>query len=125
MGHTMNDAHDFSDAEVTAVRQKIERRWPGRVVEIHLADVDLSLDQGAQPREYPAIFWNVDGCNFLVLKTGRSEYRAEFFYSDMERFGTGIDTFSSLGECALTLLQIQADHESVRLGNFPGTEYRQ
>ena len=121
----MSGVPDFTDDEIAAVRQKIERRWSEAEIETHLADVELSLDPKAPPREYPAVFWLAGGCNFVVIKTGRSEYRAEFFYSDMERFGTGVDTFSNIGECALTLIQIQADHESVRLGNFPGTEYRQ
>ncbi|MBF2761545.1 MAG: hypothetical protein ISN28_15010 [Ectothiorhodospiraceae bacterium AqS1] len=113
---------DLSEEEVAIVRGKIEGRWRNEDIDIHLADVEFSPEASTPTRECPAIFWQMRGCNFLVVKLGIDRYRAEFFYSDMERYGVGIDEFSTIGECALTLLRIQADHESVRLGNFPGKE---
>ncbi len=112
----------LSAEEIALVRDKIEGRLRNESVELHLADVEFSPDAATEARECPAIFWQLRGCNFLVVKFGAERYRAEFFYSDMERFGVGIDEFSNIGECALTLLRIQADHESVRLGNFPTKE---
>jgi hypothetical protein len=38
-------------------------------------------------------------------------YRCQFFYSETEQYGTGHDEYNSLGDCILTLLQVQSDHE--------------
>jgi len=38
-------------------------------------------------------------------------YRCQFFYSETELYGTGHDEYNSLGDCVLTLLQVQSDHE--------------
>jgi hypothetical protein len=37
--------------------------------------------------------------------------RCQFFYSETEQYGIGHDEYNSLGDCAVTLLQVQSDHE--------------
>ena len=63
--------------------------------------------------------------NFIVAKTydgatgDERRYRNQFFYSVKDLFVTGIEKYSDLGECVLTLLRLQADHESERQNSFP------
>jgi hypothetical protein len=47
----------------------------------------------------------------VVCKVAPERYRCRFFYSGTEHYGTGHDEYNSPGDCILTLLQIQSDHE--------------
>jgi hypothetical protein len=38
-------------------------------------------------------------------------FRAQFYYGEAEQFGVGKDEFDELGDCVVTLLQVQSDHE--------------
>jgi hypothetical protein len=38
-------------------------------------------------------------------------YRCQFFYSEAEQYGIGHGEYKSLGDCVVTLLQVQSDHE--------------
>ena len=52
----------------------------------------------------------------MVFKLAESRYRAQFFYTDVEQFGTGHEVFDNLGDCLVTVLQVQSDHERSRAG---------
>ena len=45
-----------------------------------------------------------------------SRFKAQFFYSEATQYGTGKDSFDNLGDCVITLLQVQADHEQQMQG---------
>ncbi|MGB9092829.1 MAG: hypothetical protein WCB93_01810 [Gallionella sp.] len=38
-------------------------------------------------------------------------FRCQFFHSETEQYGTGHEQYDSLGDCVVTLLQVQSDHE--------------
>lgn len=51
------------------------------------------------------------GAQFVVCKVAAERFRCQFFYVETEYYGTGHDQYDSLGDCVLTLLQVQSDHE--------------
>ncbi len=111
---------DFTDFEKSIIQQTIDERWSkGKVtaeeveVEIRLSPADRELTN------CPAMYWEHEDCNFVLAKTGESNYRSQFFYSVRDRFSTGIEEYTDLGDCVLYLLRLQADHESERKQNFP------
>ena len=67
----------------------------------------------------PAVFWQQGDCHFVIMKTGESSYRTQFYYGNREQYGTGIHEYDDLAECTVSLLRLQADHESTISGTFP------
>ena len=113
---------DFSEDEVALIEAQVARRYGEVEVPLVLADVELLLDgQGSPPVTCPAVFWQVGECSFVVQKLGEGRFRSQFFYPDLLQYGTGIEEHADLAECTMTLLQIQADHQSRREGLLPGT----
>ncbi|MGA8862706.1 MAG: hypothetical protein WBM09_06480 [Gallionella sp.] len=51
------------------------------------------------------------GAQFVVCKVAQERYRCQFFYSETEQYGTGHEQYDSVGDCVVTLLQVQSDHE--------------
>ena len=117
----MHNITDFSETELWTIQSATDERWGKGEVELHLADVEMSLHSDDRTlTSCPAVFWQVSECNFVVIKTGESRYRCQFFYNNsIEQLGTGIKEFDELAHCVVTLLQVQADHESVRSGAYP------
>ena len=116
---------DFTDTERWTVQSAVDERWGRGETELHLADVEILLmPEDTSPTSCPAIFWIKGECNFVVIKTDERCYRCQFFYkSDLEQqLGTGIKEFDDIATCVVTLLQTQADYESVRSGAFPGSQ---
>jgi hypothetical protein len=67
-----------------------------------------------QPEELtlcPTIYWAERGSRPVVCKVAPERYRCQFFYSETEKYGTRHDEYNSLGDCVLTLQQVQSDHE--------------
>ena len=109
--HNMDYILDFTDTEQKLVSSLLLKRY-GKILPLHLADSELQLS--ADSRELtscPTLYWTERGAQFVVCKVTNNRYRCQFFYSDAEHYGTGRDEYSSLDECVLTLLQVQADHE--------------
>ena len=104
----------FTDTELWVVRSAVNQRY-GKEVKIELADTELRLTQlSATLAVCPTLYWAEGGANFMVCKVGANEYRGQFFYSVREQYGTGRETHTDLGDCMVTLLQAQAEHESSR-----------
>jgi hypothetical protein len=57
------------------------------------------------------LYWQERGANFVVFKVAAKRFRAQFYYGEAEQFGVGKDEFDELGDCVVTLLQVQSDHE--------------
>jgi hypothetical protein len=113
---------DFTDTERWTIQTTVDERWSKDRVELHLADVEARLSPAdAELTTCPAFFWHVGECNFVVMKSGEKRYRNQFFYQADEQFGTGIEEYSDLAECTLSLLQVQADYESERTKAYPGS----
>ncbi len=118
----MANIPDFDDTETGTIRKRVDERFGEGRVELQNVDVELRLDPNSSDlTQCPAVYWESGDCHFVIAKTGRA-YRGQFFYSPREQYGTGIEEFSDLDDCVATLLRIQADHESIRQGSYPGTE---
>ncbi len=118
----MGTIPDFTDTEQWLIQAAVDERWGKGVTELHLADVELFLKPGDKSlTSCPAVFWVAKTCNFVVIKIGDGRYRSQFFYRDdlEQQLGTGVDEFDNIAECVVTLLQSQADYDSVRSGAFP------
>lgn len=102
---------DFTGAEQKLVSASLFERY-AKLVPFQLADSELQLDASSEELTLcPTIYWAERGAQFVVCKVAADRYRCQFFYSETEQYGTGHDEYSSLGDCALTLLQVQSDHE--------------
>jgi hypothetical protein len=110
---------DFSDNERQLVNQILLERY-ARIVPVQGVEVELLLNPGdTEPVPCPALYWSELGVEFVVAKTGDDRFRCQFFYSPDEVFGTGRETYDNLGDCVVTLLRLQADHQSTRSGALP------
>ncbi|HTY04140.1 MAG TPA: hypothetical protein VMC81_10470 [Rhodocyclaceae bacterium] len=107
---------DFTDIEIKLVGQTLRERY-GRDVDIQLAEAEVQLDpEGEQLTTCAVAYWQERGAHFVVFKLAPSRFRAQFFYSEATQYGTGKDSFDNLGDCVITLLQVQADHEAQMQG---------
>ncbi len=121
----MADIADITESERWIVQTTLKERY-GRDVEIKLADAEIRLHPSDRElSSCPVIFWNDDeGCNFVIFKTGDRRYRCQFFYRVHQQMGTGVDEYDDLAECAVSLLQAQADHVAQERGDLPKPKHR-
>ena len=102
---------DFTDAEQKLVSASLFERH-GKLVPLQMADSELQLDALSEELSLcPTLYWAERGAQFVVCKVAAERFRCQFFYSETEQYGTGHDEYDSLGECVVTLLQVQSDHE--------------
>ncbi len=107
----MSNTLEFTESEQQLISQTLKERY-GKDVEFQLADVEIRVNPADRTlTECPAVFWSERDANFLVVKSGEKEFRCQFFYRGHEQFGTGRETYDELGDCLITLLQVQSDHE--------------
>lgn len=108
----MTDIQDFTDEEIKIVQDSVNERY-GREIELQLADAEIRPDPSARELiEVPALFWSERDANFIIVKLGKSKFRSQFFYRGFQQYGTGHQIFDDIGNCVITTLQIQADHEA-------------
>jgi hypothetical protein len=101
---------DFTDTELWVIRQAVAERFR-KQIDIQQADAELRLDPGDRELTLcPVAYWREDKAQFVIFKTGQQNYRNQFFYSVREQYATGRDEYTDIGECVMTLLQVQADH---------------
>ena len=107
---------DFTDSELKLVNQSIMERY-GRAVPVQVADAEVQLDpEDEKLTDCPTLYWEERGAHFVVIKIGDSRYTGQFFYNETTQFGTGKPMFDNLGDCVVTLLQVQSDHEQQMKG---------
>lgn len=112
----MSEIPDFNNQELDVIKKTIAERF-GEPIPIELADIEVRLDKATtQLTECPAVYWEARSCHFVVIKTGDKRYRNQFFYKGYQQYGTGIEEYDDIFNCALTLLQVQADHEAKEKG---------
>jgi hypothetical protein len=110
----------FTANETRLVSQALQERY-GHPIEPQSAEAELQLDLLKEELSIcPTLHWQERGANFVIFKTGDSRFRCQFFYTDVEQYGTGIDEYDNLGDCVITLLQVQSDHERERAGMRSG-----
>ena len=107
----MSQIPDLTDNEVWIIQSTVNERYRAEVP-LHLADAEVQLDpQSDELTSCPAVFWDQDGTSFVILKVGESRYRCQFFGRDLEMYAPSKPEYDELAECAVTLLQTQADHQ--------------
>jgi hypothetical protein len=118
---------DFSEAELKQVTDLLSQRY-GKAVALELADSELQFGAGEALTSCPTLYWSERGAHFVVCRVAKDRYRCQFYYSEAEQYGTGRPEYDDLGECVLTLLRVQADHERAKaLSGVPAAgddEYR-
>jgi hypothetical protein len=111
---------DFTEAERALVAELLLQRY-GKAVPTELADSELQLDAASTDLTLcPALYWSERGAHFVVCKVGPGRFRCQFFYTDADQYGTGHEEYTDLRRCVLTLLRVQADHESKSAGLSSG-----
>jgi hypothetical protein len=111
-----NTITDFTDSELKLVNHTLLERY-GRMVALQAADADVQLSQESEDlTTCPVIYWEERGAHFVVFKLDASLFKAQFFYNETTQYGTGKESFDNLGDCVITLLQVQADHEQQMQG---------
>jgi len=106
-----NPIPDFTDSERKLVDQTLLERY-GKLVPLQAADAELQLDPLFDDfSTCPTLYWVERGAHFVVFKVADKRFRAQFYYGEAEQFGVGKDEFDEIGDCVITLLQVQSDHE--------------
>jgi hypothetical protein len=114
----MPNIADFTKSEIWTIESTLKERW-GKENEIDLqfADTDLRLHMGdRETTECPAIVWQYEGCNYVIFKTGTQNYRCQFYYKGYQQYGTGVHEYDDIGDCIISLLQVQSDqHREIQI----------
>lgn len=110
---------DFPLQERELVQTTLFERY-GRVVPVQSVEVELQIDAATPtPASCPALYWRDGEAHFVIArvlgKIGIPTYRTQFFYEgDDEVFGTGHTDYGNLGDCVVTVLQVQSAHQAER-----------
>lgn len=117
----MTSVPDITDTERWVVETTLRERY-GDDLEFHLADAEIRIHPSDRElTSCPVIVWQSDdGCTFVIFKSAERRYRSQFFYKPHKQMGTGIHEYDDLAECAVALLQAQADYAAERRGDLPG-----
>lgn len=108
----MTAVTDFTETETWAIETTLKERWPGQNIGLQLADVEIKMfPDDRELSEVPAIFWQVDDANFVIIKVGDRSYRCQFYYRGYQQYGTGKSEFDDITDCLVMLLQVHADKE--------------
>ncbi len=99
----------FSTVDLSLVKATLKERFGH---EVAVDEVETEVRLSAADRELTAcsaLYWKEEGCAFVLSKTGEKGYRAMFFYSVKDRYGTGREEYDNLGDCVITLLKVQEE----------------
>lgn len=111
---------DFTEVERDLVAELLLQRYSKPVLP-ELADSELKLDPASDELTIcPTLYWSERGAHFVLSKVAPGRYRCQFFYADADQYGTGHEEYTDLRRCVLTLLRVQADHESQSAGISSG-----
>ncbi len=115
---------DFTEAERELVAEILQQRYLKAVIP-ELAESELKLDAARDEMTIcPTLYWSERGAHFVVCRVADDRevghYRCQFFYTDADQYGTGIDEYTDLRDCVLTLLRVQADHAAESAGISSG-----
>ncbi len=106
----MSDIPDFTPDELKIISDTLNERFDQQI-ETQLVDSEVRLYEGDRElTEVPAVFWEANDCNFIIMKKGTNRFHNQFFYGVNKQYGTGIDEYDDIHKCTVTLLQVQADH---------------
>jgi len=113
----MSNIPDFTDTERSIVEQTVKERY-GKPVDVQSADAEIRLyPDDRELTSVPVLYWEARDAHFVIFKVAEKSYRNQFFYTAREQFGTGREEYDEVGDCVITLLRLQADHESTRVSD--------
>ena len=108
------DFPGFSASDLSLARACLKERF-AKDIDVQEVETEIRLSPGDRELALcPALYWKEDGCAFVLSRTGAAAYRAMFFYSVKDRFGTGQEEYDNLGDCMITLLKVQEDAHAKR-----------
>ncbi len=120
----MSEVPDITETERWTPDTRRRGRYR-RKIDVQLADSEIRLNPSdRETTSWPTLYWQVDGCSFVIFKTGDNNYRCQFFYKPHKQLGTGISDYDNLTECVVSMLQVQADHAARATGHMPVTDDR-
>jgi hypothetical protein len=103
---------DFTDSEHWVVQTTLRERY-GRKVDLAEVETEMRLSPySTELTPCPGLYWKDKDCSFIVVKVGEKRFRGQFFYRVHQQYGTGKSEYDDLGDCVISLLQVQADHEA-------------
>jgi len=107
----MSSIADFTKSEIWTIESTLKERWgKENEIELQFADTEIRLFMGdKETTECPAVIWQHEGCNFIIFKSGIQSYRCQFFYKGYQQYGTGVHEYDDIGDCIISLLQVQSD----------------
>ena len=111
----MSKIPDITEAEDKLIEETLAERY-GKSIKIEYVDIEMPSKDDEQVYTCPAVYWQKNGCHFVLAKTGEGEYASQFFYGPEEQFNTGKDFYDDVRDCLLTTLRVQADHELKKQG---------
>lgn len=108
----------FPAQDIDLVKRTLWERY-GRPVQVQEVEVELLIAPGdAIPSACPALYWRDGNANFVLARVqgpaGVPTFRTQFFYDENEVFGTGHTEYGNLGDCVVTVLQVQQAHAAER-----------
>lgn len=110
---------DFSPQEKELAQTTLFERY-GRVVPLQPVEVELQIDpKSPEPTACAALYWQDGDAEFVLARMvafpgAAPIYRAQFFYGDDEAYGTGHANYGNLGDCLISILKVQSEHEASR-----------
>ncbi len=114
----MSAIPDFTETEERIVQTTLKERY-GRDLELQSADAEIrSNPADRELTTCSVLVWEAEDCHFVIFKTGEQRYRCQFYYRGYQQYGTGIQEYDDLTECAVSLLQAQADHIATERGDI-------
>jgi len=115
----MSDIPDITETEEWIVSTTLKERYGEHKPELQFADAEIRLSPADRElTTCPVFFWEADDCHFVIFKTGERRYRCQFFYRGYQQYGTGVHEYDDLTECAVQLLQTQADYSAKESGDL-------
>ena len=101
----------FTARERNLISQTLLERF-GHAVPLQAVDAELQLNLLKEEFAMcPSVMWKENGAHFIVFKTGDERFRCLFYYNEATQFATGQDEYDNLGDCVVSLLQVQTDQE--------------
>ena len=114
---------EINQVEQWNLRSCVDERRGKDAVPFELVEVEARLDPSDRElTAFPGFFWESNDCHFVILKSGDKTYRSQFYYRNLDQYGTGMREYEDIDDCAIELLRLQADHESTGSEDFPGSE---
>lgn len=93
---------DYGKSEEWIIKTTLKERY-GEDVPFQYADAEIRLAPADKElSNCPVVYWEKEGCNFVIFKTGDRRYRCQFFYRGYQQYGTGVHEYDDLSECMVS-----------------------